>query len=77
MNMQDEREIVYLKYQLLKMYSARYGLDILNNKEFDILTEEEKNKKVIVTRTYQNKKYNMIASEDDILTIIHTMEENA
>lgn len=75
--MQDEREIVYLKYQLLKMYSARYGLDILNNKEFDILTEEEKNKKVIVTRTYQNKKYNMIASEDDILTIIHTMEENA
>ena len=23
------------------------------------------------------KKYNMIASEDDILTIIHTMEENA
>ena len=75
--MQDEREIVYLKYQLLKMYSASYGLDILNNKEFDILTEEEKNKKVIVTRTYQNKKYNMIASEDDILTIIHTMEENA
>ena len=75
--MQDEREIVYLKYQLLKMYSARYGLDILNKKEFDILTEEEKNKKVIVTRTYQNKKYNMIASEDDILTIIHTMEENA
>ena len=79
MNMtnENEREIVYLKYQLLKMYSARYGLDILNNKEFDILTEEEKNKKVIVTRTYQNKKYNMIASEDDILTIIHTMEENA
>ena len=79
MNMtnENEREIVYLKYQLFKMYSARYGLDILNNKEFDILTEEEKNKKVIVTRTYQNKKYNMIASEDDILTIIHTMEENA
>jgi hypothetical protein len=79
MNMtnENEKEILYLEYQLLKMYSSRYGLDILNKKEFDILTEEEKEKKVIVTRTYQNKKYNMIASEDDILTIIRTLKENA